>query len=86
MSALLTAVLEKGHSIPPLAGSHRAGRFRRALLSRCALLHEMLTELEPRYLRRYGALNKEAADYLEEKVGGLQERVEALGRSARRRG
>ena len=59
---------------------------RQALLSRCALLHEMLTELEPRYLRRYGAMDEEAADYLEEKVGGLQERVEALRRSARRRG
>jgi hypothetical protein len=53
---------------------------RQAIASRCSLLWEMLIELEPKYLRRYGALEEASAEFVEQKVEELQQGVEALRR------
>ena len=61
-------------------------KVRQAIATRCSMLWELLTELEPRYLKRYGPLTLEAAEYLGEKVRQLQQRVEAMGRRVKGKG
>jgi hypothetical protein len=51
------------------------------MLSQCALLWELLTELEPKYLSRYGAVDEELATRVAQGVQELRERVARIGRA-----
>jgi hypothetical protein len=54
---------------------------RRSVVSQCAVLWELLTELEPRYLSRYGAVDEELAARVTEGVEELRQRIVAIGRA-----
>jgi hypothetical protein len=51
---------------------------RRAIASHCALMWEILAELEPARLRRYGALEEEAAECAGANVAELRRAIDAL--------
>ena len=53
------------------------------IASRCSLLWEMLIELQPKYLRRYGEWPAEVLELVSEKTAVLQACVEAVGKIAR---
>jgi hypothetical protein len=58
---------------------------RRAIASQCAVLWELLIELEPKYLARYGAVDEELAGCVTEGVKELRRRVTAIGQAVARR-
>ncbi len=53
---------------------------RQAVAADCAFLWEVLIELEPRYLKNYGAVPDELADYLQPRLARIQQTMERLGR------
>jgi hypothetical protein len=55
---------------------------REGIISRGALLWELLIELEPKYLKRYGELPPGLGDYLEPRVVDLQRHLENIARIA----
>lgn len=52
---------------------------RQAVAADCAYLWEVLIELEPRYLKNYGAVSDELADYLQPRLARIQQAMERLG-------
>ena len=54
---------------------------RRSVVSQCAVLWELLTELEPKYLSRYGAVDEEMSAYVAEEVRELRQRIARIARA-----
>jgi hypothetical protein len=56
---------------------------RHDIATRCSMLWEMLIELEPKYLQRYGRWPEAVLELLQARVSELQGRLEAIGQIVR---